>query len=234
MPCGGGRVSSHTEDLHGTIETSNRREARHNLYFTNNHMRCGCVGVPALGEDSRQTVGFVTTGRTKRGMAWRKAQPIAIQTSSDQCFMSPGCQRAQFEVAVQKRVTKAMAGNHSRMHVSNPASMMVPPQCLCASKHGKNVGTAVPSRCAHCSSHDSRGSKIVASSQLKRARARRFTLVQVVVEVDELYLGLKTCRWGSTGRATRHSLIAEWRRLWKTTSFVTCWDPRSCWARRGS
>ena len=59
--------------------------------------------------------------------------------------------------------------------------------------------TEVPSRYAHCSSHDSRGSKVAASPQLKRARAWRFTLVQVVVEVDEQYAGLKTCRWGPTG-----------------------------------
>ena len=48
-------------------------EARNNLYFTNNHMPCGCVGVPALGEDSRQTAGNITAGRTKRGMAWGSA-----------------------------------------------------------------------------------------------------------------------------------------------------------------
>ena len=37
------------------------------------NMPCGCVGVPALSEDSHQTVGDITTSRNNPRMAWGKA-----------------------------------------------------------------------------------------------------------------------------------------------------------------
>ena len=67
-----------------------------------------------------------------------------------------------------------------------------------------------PSRNAHCLSHDASGSKVAASPQLKRARAGRFTLVQVVVEVDKLYVRVQLAM------RQQNSLIAERRRLRKT------------------